>query len=180
MSIAIIVMNHAKSYRRLESPHWRSSLKKVITSAYSKSSNSSGFNPILQKFYEMVCEIIVFKIVCGIFLFFCQLSFINNFMKNNFSEPQNYRKLNISRPIYFIKISAHRFEDPICKNKLDGCSLWKIFFSRTWSFFHDWKTTNKGVVFFYKKLILFFFQRWTYFRNLFRKTVKKWWFYSFK
>ena len=48
----------------------------MITSAYSQSSSSSGFNPILQKFYEMISEIIVSKKVCRIFLFFCQLSFI--------------------------------------------------------------------------------------------------------
>ena len=33
--------------------------KKVITSAYSKSSYFSGFNPILLEFYEMICETIV-------------------------------------------------------------------------------------------------------------------------
>ena len=54
--------------------------KKVITSAYSKSSNSSVFNPILQKFYEMIREIIVSKTVCGIFFSFCRSSFINNFI----------------------------------------------------------------------------------------------------
>ena len=100
----------------------------MITSAYSKSSNSSGFNPILQKFYEMICEIIVSKTVYGIFLFFCQLSFINNFMvKNNFSEPKNHRKLNISRLIYF-KISAHGFVDLICTNKLEEYFFSKKFF----------------------------------------------------
>ena len=34
--------------------------------------------------------------------------------KNNFSELQNHRKLNISRNIYFKKSSAHHFEDLIC------------------------------------------------------------------
>ena len=52
-----------------------------------KGSNSSGFHPILQKFYEMICEIIVFKTVGRIFLIFCRSSFINNFIeKSNFSE----------------------------------------------------------------------------------------------
>ena len=120
--------------------------------------------------------------------FLCQSSFINNFIeKNNFSEPKNHRKLNILRPIYFKKISAHRFEDCICTNELDGLFFRKTFFSRTWSFFHDWKTTNLGVIFFHKKLILCFFQRWlfnfnillkTCFRNLFRKTVS--FFYDWK
>ena len=92
--------------------------KIVITSAYSKSSNSSGFNPILQNFYEMICEIIIFKIVWVIFLFFCQSRFINSFTeKNNFSEPQNLRKLNILRTINLKKISAHSFVDLIFTNK---------------------------------------------------------------
>ena len=34
----------------------------MITSAYSKSSNFSGFNPILQKFCDMICEVTVYKI----------------------------------------------------------------------------------------------------------------------
>ena len=77
-------------------------VKKVIACAHSKSSNSPGFNPILQKFCKMICEITGSKMVGGIFLVFCQSSFINNFMvKNSFSEPKHQRKLNISRPIYF-------------------------------------------------------------------------------
>ena len=53
------------------------SFKKVITNACSKSSNYTGFNLILPKFYEMICEIIVPKIKCGIFLLFCWSSLIN-------------------------------------------------------------------------------------------------------
>ena len=132
----------------------------MITSGYSKSSNSSGFNPILQKFYDMICEIIVSKTVCGIFLIFCRSSFINNFMvKNNFLEPKNHQKLNISRPIYFLKISAHCFVDIICTNKLEEFFFQKIFLLRTWSFFHDWKTTDLGVISSHKKLILYLFSR---------------------
>ena len=130
----------------------------MIISAHSKSSNSSGFNPILQKFYEMICEIIVSKMVCGIFLIFCRSSFINNFMvKNNFLEPKNRRKLNISRPIYFKNISAHRLVDLICTNNREKIFFQKIFLSRTWNFFQDCKTTNLGVIFFRKKLISWFF-----------------------
>ena len=132
----------------------------MITSAYSKSSNSSRFNPILQKFYEMFCETIVSKTVCGIFLIFCCSSFINNFfVKNNFPESKNHRKLKSSRPIYFIKVSAHCFVGLICTNKLEGFFFQKIFFSRTWSFFRDCKTTILGVIFFHKKIILYFFSR---------------------
>ena len=56
----------------------------------------------------------------------------------------------------------------------------KIFFSRTWSFFHHCKTTNLGLIFFHKKIILYFFQVWlfnfntvlkTCFKNLFRKAT---------
>ena len=94
-------------------------------SAHSKSSNSSGFNSILQKFYKMICEIIVYEKMCGIFLIFFRSSFINNVMvKNSFSKP-NKRKLNISRPAYFKKISAHCFVGLICTNKLEG-----YFFSK--------------------------------------------------
>ena len=132
----------------------------MITSAYSRSSNSSGFNPILQKFYEMIYEIIVSKTMCGIFLIFCRSSFINNFMvKNNFSEPKNHLKLNILRPIYFFKKFRTSFEGLICTNNLEGFLFRKLFFSRTWSFFHDCKTTNLGVIFFAKKLISYFFSR---------------------
>ena len=132
----------------------------MITSAYSKSSNSLGFSPILQKFYEMICEIIISKMVSRIFLFFCQSRFINNFMeKNNFSELQIHRKLNILKTIYFKKISAHHFEDLICTNRLDRFFFRKTFFSRTWSFFHDSKTTNLGAIFSHKKLILYFFSK---------------------
>ena len=107
----------------------------MITSAYSKSSNSLGFNPILQKFYDMIYEIIASKTLCGIFLIFCRSSFIDNFIvKSNFSEPWNHPTLNILRPIYFKKDSAHRFEDHICKNKLEKFFFWKIFFSRLGAF----------------------------------------------
>ena len=114
----------------------------MITSAHPKSSNSSEFNPILPKFYEMICEIIVSKTLCGNFLIFCWSSFINDFMmKNNFSEPKNHQKLNISRPIYFKKNSAHCFVGLICTNKLEGFFFFEKKISRTWSFFHDCKTT---------------------------------------
>ena len=130
----------------------------MITSAYSKSSNSSWFNPILLKFCVMICEIIVYKTVCGIFLIFCRSNFINYLIvKSNFSEPQNHWDFNISRPIYLEKISAHRFEGHICKNKLEKVVFWKKIFWRTWSFFHDCKATDLGLIFFHKKIILYFF-----------------------
>ena len=131
----------------MEIYHWRFSFKKLITIAHSKSFNSSGFNPILREFYEMICKIIVSKTLCGIFFIFCRSSFINNFMvKNNFLEPKNHQNLNISRPIYFKKISAHRFVGLICTNKLEA-----VFFLKMWSFFRNCKTTNLCFIFFHKK-----------------------------
>ena len=130
----------------------------MIISWHSKSSNYLVFNPILQKFCEMICEITVHKMLCGIFLIFCRSSFINNFMvKNNFLKSKNHWKLNISRTIYFKKISSQRFVDLICTNKLEVFFFQKIFLSRSWGSFHECKTTNLGP-FFPQKIdfILFF------------------------
>ena len=55
-------------------------LRKLITSIYVKSPISLGFNPILQKFYEIICEILVSKTMCGILLVFWYSYFINNFV----------------------------------------------------------------------------------------------------
>ena len=101
----------------------------MINSAYSESFNSSRFNPILQKHYEMICEIIVSKMVCGTFLIFCRSSFIDNFIvKNNFSEPQNHPNLNISRSIYLKKI-------PHTVLKITSTQIsWKSFFSKKFVF----------------------------------------------
>ena len=89
--------------------------------------------------------------------------------------------LNISRPIYFKKISAQDFEDYICTNKLDKFLFWKNFFSRTWSFFRDGKTSDLGLIFPQKINFILSFQvplfiyniiLKTWFKNLFRKTWK--------
>ena len=93
---------------------------KIKISAYSESSNSLEFNPNLQNLFEMICEIIFSKTMCGIFLNFCRSRFINNSVaKNNFLEPSNHQKLNTSRPIYIKRISTHRFEDLTCTNELE-------------------------------------------------------------
>ena len=109
-----------------------------MTSAHSKSSNSSGFNPILKKFYKMICKIIVSKTVGRIFLIFCRSISINNSMlKNSFSEPNNQRKLNISRPICFKK----NVRTPFCRSylyKLAG----RIFFPKNF-FFNDLKLFSR-------------------------------------
>ena len=70
----------------------------------------------------LICEIIFSKTVCGIFLIFCRLRFINNFVvKNNFLEPLNHQKLYITEK-FFKKNFYISFVDVVCKNKL------KIFF----------------------------------------------------
>ena len=132
----------------------------MITSAHSKGSNSSGFNPTLQKLYKTICEIIVSETMCGIFLIFYRLSFINNFMvKNGFSESKNQRESNISRPIYFKKISAHRFVGLICTNKLEGFFSEKIIFQGLGAFFTTATRLIWASFFFHKKIILYFFSR---------------------
>ena len=136
----------------------------------------------MQKFYKIIFEIIVSKTECEIFWAFCLSNFINNFMvKNSFSEPKNQQKLNTSRPVYFLKNFAHRFVGVICTNKLKGLFSEKNFFFKDLELFYDCNTTNLD--------FLTFFQGWlfnfniilkTHFKNLFRKTAKKGWFYSFK
>ena len=97
----------------------------------------------------------------------------------------NY-SFDISRPIYFKRNSAQHLEDLICTNKLEGHLFQKKkVFSATRGFFHDWKTTNLGAIFFPQKLVL---SQYTFFqglltnfdiklkrcfKNLFKKTVKK-------
>ena len=131
----------------------------MITSAYFKSSNSSGFNPILHKFCMMNCEIIVCKTVCRIFLIFWRSSFINNFIvKTNFSGPENHRNLNISRPIYLEKISTHRFEDHICTNQLEEFFFRKKIYFKELEIFSRLQNHWLGPHFFPQKknFILFF------------------------
>ena len=124
----------------------------MIISAYSKGSNSSGFNLIWQKFWEMICEIIVYKTMSGVFLIFCRSSFINNFIvKNHFLEHWHHRNLNILKPIYLIKIYAHRFEDHICANKVDNFFFLKKSFLRTWNFFSRLQNHWFGLHFFPQK-----------------------------
>ena len=125
----------------------------MITSAHSKRSSSLRFNSILQKFYEMICEIIVSKTMCGIFLSFCISSFINNiFVKNNFSEPKNHRKSKISRPIYF------RFVGLICTNKLEAFFFKKIFFQGLEAFFKTAKPLFWASYFSTKNSFILFFK----------------------
>ena len=148
------------------------------------------FNLILQKFYEMISEMIVSKTVCGIFLIFCWSRSINNFMmENSFSEPKNQRKLNISRPIYFKKIPAHYFVGLICTNKLEEYFFRKNFYQGLGAFITNATRLIWASFFSTKNQFYTFFQGWlfnfnvilkTCLKNLFKKTLKKWWFYFFK
>ena len=135
--------------------------KKLITSAYSKSSNFSGFIPILQKFYEMICEIIISKTVCGIFLFFLSVKILLIILwrRTIFGNRKITKKLNISRLIY-LKQNPHTLLKILFVQIIwTDFFFRKTLFSRTWSFFHDWKTTNLGAIFFHKKIILYFFSK---------------------
>ena len=82
------------------------------------------------------------KSLIWVFLIFCRSRFLNNFIAKNISlEPYN-QMLNISRPICIKKHSAHFFK--ICKNR------WNCFFQT------EWETTNLGVSFLHKEIILYF------------------------
>ena len=127
--------------------------KKIITRAYSKSSNFVGLNPNLHKFCE-ICEIIFFKTVCGIFLIFCRSRFMNDFfVKNNFLEPWNHQKLK-SWPIFFKKKFPRNFLKILSLQEVS----WKVFFffyllHLLGAFFMAAILLN----FLHKKLILYFF-----------------------
>ena len=134
--------------------------KKFITSAYCKSTNSFVFNLILQ---NMIFEMIFCKTMCRIFLIFCRSRFI---VKNNFSEPWNYQKLNISRPIYFLKNSAHRFEDLVFTS-------WKNFFQKKLitylELFSRLRNHSYGRNFFTQEINFTLFQVWIF---TFNSTLK--------
>ena len=77
---------------------------------------------------------------------FCRSCFINNFtVKNSFLDPKTQRKLNILRPVYFKKISAHRFVGLICTNKLEEFFFQKNLFQGLGAF-----STKKNVILFFK------------------------------
>ena len=80
---------------------------------------------------------------------------------------------NLKRPIHFKKISAHRFEDHICTNKLE-----EFFFFFKKIYFKDLKLFSGlqnhwylRLIFFHKKSILYFFQVWLFNFNIILKTL---------
>ena len=73
---------------------------------------------------------------------------------NNFSEPQNHWNLNTLYPIYLKKISAHRFEDLIYKNKLEEDFFFRKFFLKDLYLFLQLQNHWFGSRFFPQKIIL--------------------------
>ena len=97
--------------------------------------------------------------------------------------------MNISRTIYLKEITAYRFEDHIRANKVEEFFVWKFFFQWLGACFATSKpliwapffpTRNNFVVFFQVGFFSFNIILNTCFKNLFRKTAKNCWFYSFK
>ena len=71
---------------------------------------------------------------------------------------KNDRTVNISRPIYLKKISAHRFVGLICTNKLEGIFLQKNFLQGLGAFFTTAKALIWASFFSTKKKFYTFFQ----------------------
>ena len=90
----------------------------------------------------MIREIIDPKTLREIFLIFCRSSFINNFIvKNYFLGPLNHRNLNFNE-VNNEANPAHRFEDHIYKNKVEGIFFRKNFFQRLVAFLAAAKPLN--------------------------------------
>ena len=96
--------------------------------------------------------------LCAEFCWFlCSCIFNNYVEKSKFWNRKINKSENILRCIYFKIISANLFEDLVCTNKLEVFFLKNWFFSETWSFFNECKTTNLGVIFCTRKLLLHLF-----------------------
>ena len=96
--------------------------------------------------------------LCAEFCWFlCSCIFNNYVEKSKFWNRKINKSENILRCIYFKIISANVFEDLVCTNKLEVFFLKYWFFSETWSFFNECKTTNLGVIFCTRKLLLHLF-----------------------
>ena len=121
-----------------------------MLTTYYKGSNLLGFNTTLQKFWDMICEIIFCKTVSGISWFFVVL-------------------VNI---LHAVTVLINLFAQI---NWIDFFFS-KIFFQRRGFFFQDWKTTYLGVIFCKKKWFFTFFQLWLFnFNSIFKTCVKIYW-----
>lgn len=146
----IVNMNHMNTFKEV----MKTSVTRNITSAYTKSSNSQSFNPILQKFYKMMCEKLVSETVCGIFLSFVYTK--NVIVKKIFWNCRIIKSWNIWKPYYFWKMSKNSFEDVVCTFKLE-----KIFCKKYLKkkkdlvAFPKYQTTNLGFIFLHTKFYTF-------------------------
>ena len=96
--------------------------------------------------------------LCAEFCWFlCSCIFNNYVEKSKFWNRKINKSENILRCIYFKIIPANLFEDLVCTNKLEVFFLKNWFFSETWSFFNECRTTNLGVIFCTRKLLLHLF-----------------------
>ena len=96
--------------------------------------------------------------LCAEFCWFlCSCIFNNYVEKSKFWNRKINKSENILRCIYFKIISANLFEDLVCTNKLEVFFLKNWFFSETWSFFNECRSTNLGVIFCTRKLLLHLF-----------------------
>ena len=83
----------------------------------------------------MICEKIFSKRDCGVYLIFCRLRFINNFIaKKQFSGNVKSPKVKYLKANLFFKYFCTRFSR-FCLYKQDRKNFPKNFFSRTWSSF---------------------------------------------
>ena len=135
---------------------------------------SSAFNPFLQKFYEMIREIIVSKLCTEFSWFFVDRVLLTTLLWRTTFRKRKYLETNL-----FLKKSAHHH---ICTNVLKEILFQKNVFLRTCSFFRDYKTTDLGLLFCTKSQFYIFFQVWlfnfsttlkTCFKNIFRKNCEK-------
>ena len=120
-----------------------------MLTTYYKGSNLLGFNTTLQKFWDMICEIIFCKTVSGISWFFVVL-------------------VNI---LHAVTVLINLFAQI---NWIDFFSQ-KYFFNAVGFFFKTEKPLI-WVSFFAKKMIFYFFQLWLFnFNAIFKTCVKIYW-----
>ena len=97
----------------------------MITSAYSKNSNSSGFNPILQNFTRWFVRQFSPKQCAEFSWLFVDRVLLIILLRRTIFETLKSPKLKYLETYSFQKNSAHRFEDHICTNNLE-----RIFFEK--------------------------------------------------
>ena len=137
--MSIVNINHVKSERTLESPH--------LPVHILRASILQGLTYLAENLRDDLWDSCLQNGV-GISLIFSRSSFIDNLSK--------VTKTQIPWDPFIKKNSAHHFEDHVCTNKLEYSFFSKIFFSCTWSFFRECKTTDLGFIFILHKKMIFF------------------------